>query len=476
MTQNDDDGGDHNKDDGGWNGEDDNDDNNHREDGFSQSQEKGGCGITGMDGVGAGDNNRRDLLRSMGASILAAGMGIGTGKGVNAANNVGTITNSNSRSYVQRFPAPFDPILGKASFERETILRKISDNVWALEQNLSLGVLETPLRCVVVRLKNGGGLWVHAPLAPTEEFFRLVESCAGDGDGGNAGSVKHVVVPTYALEHKIFVRDALKRWTNAKLWTSPGQFSFPIQSVSESFVFGRKVDGVLSTSDRVDAAISSSSLPPPPWIDEIQYETLSAGSFNIGGSPKSIYETIFYHVSSKTLIVTDSLAQVNLTPPTLNTPQSLLIISKRSTNDDIPPDTPEYRQIGWEKSALLISYFFPEHEELDPEAGFGVVTWTDGWHDNFSRLAGRLIVPPVVRTLLYQKPQKIEEWVERVCSADRKWDFVRIVPAHWDAPIVSSPDEFRKAFRFLKDDSIDAFPEKDLERGLSRIANVAKML
>ena len=30
-----------------------------------------------------------------------------------------------------------------------------------------------------------------------------------------------------------------------------------------------------------------------------------------------------------------------------------------------------------------MSYFFPEHEELDPEAGPGVVTWTDGWHGNF---------------------------------------------------------------------------------------------
>jgi len=37
-----------------------------------------------------------------------------------------------------------------------------------------------------------------------------------------------------------------------------------------------------------------------------------------------------------------------------------------------------YRQRGWEKTALLVSYFFPEHEELDPTA-LGVVTWTPGW-------------------------------------------------------------------------------------------------
>ena len=30
-------------------------------------------------------------------------------------------------------------------------------------------------------------------------------------------------------------------------------------------------------------------------------------------------------------------------------------------------DTPDTRQVGWEKTALLVSYFFPEHEELDPQ-------------------------------------------------------------------------------------------------------------
>ena len=58
----------------------------------------------------------------------------------------------------------------------------------ALEQALELGPLQTPLRCVVIKLQDGS-LWVHAPLAPTEEFFELVESI------GN-GRVAHVIAPT----------------------------------------------------------------------------------------------------------------------------------------------------------------------------------------------------------------------------------------------------------------------------------------
>lgn len=364
------------------------------------------------------------------------------------------------RRYFQRFPTLFAPIYGEAS--RRTVKRQIGETIWALEQSLELGPLQTPLRCVVVRLEDGS-LWVHAPLAPTEEFFELVESC---GPGGENGNVAHVVVPTYALEHKVFVKDALLRWPDARLWTAPGQFSFPWRSVPDEFVWGRGVSGVLAGSDQDEAS------KDVPWASEIQYETLAGGTFRIGGSPITFYETAFFHGASKSLIVTDSLAQVPLSVPELNDPANLLLVSKRSTADAQPPDTPEARQDGWEKTALLVSYFFPEHEELDPEAGPGVVTWTDGWHGNFQALAGRLIVPPVVRTLIYaQDPPEVRRWVNRIASG--RWGFEQIVPAHFEAPIRAGPREVDRAFKFLEDGSLDPFPASDLRRGLRPIADLA---
>jgi hypothetical protein len=109
------------------------------------------------------------------------------------------------RSYFQDVPTLFAPLYGEDS--RETrLIEIVPGEVYALEQNLALGPLETPLRCVVVKLKDGT-TWVHAPLAPTNEFFELAES---------VGPVKHVVVPTYALEHKIFAKPALERWPSAR--------------------------------------------------------------------------------------------------------------------------------------------------------------------------------------------------------------------------------------------------------------------
>ena len=53
------------------------------------------------------------------------------------------------------------------------------------------------------------------------------------------------------------------------------------------------------------------------------------------------------------------------------------------------------------------------------------------------------------------------------------WEFEQIVPAHFDAPIRASRDEFVGAFAFLEDGSVDAFPVNDLARGLTPIADIA---
>lgn len=399
------------------------------------------CSSSSLDAL----QTRRDLVRSVAIITTAVTSSPLPSHSV-------TTNNDERQKYTQQFPTLFDPIIGKS--QRKTIKRQIAPNIWVLEQSLILGPLETPLRSTVIKLSDGT-LWVHAPVAPTQEFFDLVEEC---GD-----TVSNIVVPTYALEHKIFAKDAVKRWNGANRWTSPGQFSFPFGGASDTLVFGKIVDGVLQQSDTSEGV-------QPSWSHEIQYETLAAGTFDIGGISTTLYETAFYHVQSKTLIVTDAVAQIPKEPNPLNTPENLLLVSKRSTSDPMPDDTSQNRRIGWEKNALLISYFFPEHEEPDPNK-LGVVTWTDGWHDNFQALAGRLIVPPVVRYLLYaQNPQRVEQWVDRVVH---RWDFERIVPAHWEAPIMAGRNEFKKAFHFLGDDSIDALPSEDLRRGLKPISDIA---
>lgn len=397
--------------------------------------------------------SRRGALRAALGATAAFGMSIDgtTGNISLAASDAAAPVNP--RAYFQRYPTLFAPFYGDD--ERATVLKEVvPGSVWALEQNLAIGPLETPLRCVVVKLNNDT-LWVHAPLAPTEEFFDLIESLGAP--------VGHIVVPTYALEHKVFARDAAERYPDADIWVAPGQFAFPVEVPLEK-VFGREIAGVLGTTR--DEGGSGRS---PPWLDEIDCEVLKAGKFTVAFKDVTIREAAFFHKASKTLVVTDAVARIPYEIPPLQSPEKLLLVSKRSTADPMPADTPEARLAGWKKMCLLVNYFFPEHEEM--VAGeFGVVEWTPGWEDNFDQLAGRLLVPPVVRSLLYsQDPSSVREWVDMITA---KWDFQRVIPAHWEGPIDADVEQLRAAFRFLENPEFDRFPEPDMRRGLQPIADL----
>lgn len=225
----------------------------------------------------------------------------------------------NPRAYFQRYPTLFAPFYGDD--ERATLLKTVvPDRVWCLEQNLAVGPLETPLRCVVIRLKDDS-LWVHAPLAPTTEFFQLIEGL---------GTVKHVVVPTYALEHKIFAKDACDRWPEADLWIAPGQFAFPVE-VSPERIYGRAPTGVLG-----DAAVGGGAGKTPPWLEEIDVKILKSGSFALGGRDVGLREATFFHVPTKTMVLTDSIALIPNEIPPLIDPSKLLLVGKKSTADITP--------------------------------------------------------------------------------------------------------------------------------------------
>ena len=45
-------------------------------------------------------------------------------------------------------------------------------------------------------------MWLQNPVAPTDEFFELVDTL---------GPVKYIVISTYAIEHKAYAADAHKR-------------------------------------------------------------------------------------------------------------------------------------------------------------------------------------------------------------------------------------------------------------------------
>jgi hypothetical protein len=52
---------------------------------------------------------------------------------------------------------------------------------------------------------------------------------------------------------------------------------------------------------------------------------------------------------------------------------------------------------------------------------------------SFDAICERLLVGPVVRTLVYSKiPNTVCDWVDSICA---DWRFERIIPAHFSSPV-----------------------------------------
>ncbi|KAJ1472407.1 hypothetical protein T484DRAFT_1914714 [Baffinella frigidus] len=189
---------------------------------------------------------------------------------------------------------------------RPTVATRISNDIYSFEQEHGFANVSVSIRMTVVRLADGG-LWVHAPIAPTAECVKMVESL---------GVVKYVVLPTTGLEHKLFMGPFVNKFPNAQSWVAPGQWSWPVD-----IPLGFRVDGTLKNDDQ-----------SVPWASEIEQKVL-ATKVGIGKTT----EVAFFHKKSASLIVTDAVIFI---PP------------------EAPEVVAEYRQedLKWEKSALMACF------------------------------------------------------------------------------------------------------------------------
>ena len=340
-------------------------------------------------------------------------------------------------------PPPLFPLV--PAFARQTYRYEVDPGrMWFFEQKQGIGLglnVSVNVRMTVIKLKTGG-LWVHAPVAPTAEMVALLDELDAP--------VEHVVLPTTLFEHKIFVGPFQRKYPKAQCWIVPQQWSWPINLPPQ--FFGINKTGTLG-QDR------------PPWDDEFEYELLSPPALGVA-SYVSFIEAAFLHKPSKTLLVTDAVVYVSENIPdcipdrdleesgdddnfTISALKFLNLfdiktkaLSRTTTSKDMSRS--ELLRLGWQRNALQALYFGP-NDLLSPEKS---------WRD----ITNRLIVAPVVGTLVYENvPEPVNEWARRVA----KWDFNRIVPCHFDAPIRAGPREFSAAFSFLP----SSRPEKAKGRG-----------
>ncbi|KAF6171736.1 hypothetical protein GIB67_007257 [Kingdonia uniflora] len=329
-------------------------------------------------------------------------------------------SNGGGRFYfnVTGFPFPLGPFLNRSTVRTEAV----KNFIWLFEQEQALGFssVSTNTRMTVIKLKSGG-LWIHAPIAPTKECIQLVKELGAP--------VEHIVLPTFAYEHKIFVGPFSRKFPRAKVWVAPRQWSWPLNLPLEFF-------GIFRAKTLKDEDVTT------PWANEIEQKVLSSPEVGIG----PYVEVAFYHKRSRTLLITDAVIFVPKQPPQCISRESLLasaknglavkILSKgKEVSDEPVVDNITSRQKGWERMVLQILFLGPSNL-LEPAK-------------SFSQMSQKLIVSPIVKTLVFSKvPEKVKDWIDRIT---RDWAFKRIIPAHFAAPINASRSDFLAAFAFLDD-------------------------
>ena len=297
--------------------------------------------------------------------------------------------------------------------ERVTVRREVvAGRVWSLEQEQALDVLAMNIRATVVKLQ-GGGLVVFSPQAPTVEFCRLLDEL---------GPVAHIVLPTYALEHKVYVAPMARRYPAAQVWVAPGIWSAPLDLPLN--LLGINAMG----------AVGPGQVPPPPWADEIDCKVLRVDT--AGANP--YIEACFLHRPTRTLLVTDLVLRIPQEPPEVISRPRLLSLAADDPAAAPAPMSAENLRVGWAKASLVVNFLGPAHQQAVAAGDFkGKLEWEPGYMDSFAAVSGRLIASPILRTLVFSKGRgATRRFLDEVC-ADWGDSFDTIVPAHYDAPIAA---------------------------------------
>ncbi|WP_404786482.1 DUF4336 domain-containing protein [Altericista sp. CCNU0014] len=342
------------------------------------------------------------------------------------------------------------PVVPLYPYGRRRTLRKevVKGTIWTFDQIQGILYVVTPIRMTVVKLV-AGGLLVYAPIAPTPECLRLMQELVAAH-----GAVRYIILPTVSgIEHKVFVGPFARRFPQAQVFVAPSQWSFPL-NLPLSWL------GLPIGRTRLLAADRSRV----PFADEFDCAIL--GPIALGLGP--FEEVALCHRASGTLLLADTIVSVPETPPEIVQldPYPLLFHAKDDAFD-IAADNLANRIKGWQRISLFGFYFRPS--ALDIVAlvqaardarragdrsrkayfGFYPFRWKPDWHRSFEALRGngRPFVAPILQALILNRaPQETLDWAYQVAS----WNFQRIIPCHFDAPLAVGPQQFLNAFTFLK--------------------------
>mmetsp|Transcript_45993 Transcript_45993/g.69387 ORF Transcript_45993/g.69387 Transcript_45993/m.69387 type:complete len:384 (+) Transcript_45993:343-1494(+) len=316
--------------------------------------------------------------------------------------------------------------------------------MWTFDQKFGILNVQVPLRMTIVKLSTGG-LFVYNPIAATPECLDMVKQLVKEH-----GPIKHIVLGTVAIEHKVYAGVFAQKFPKAKVWLQSGQYSFP-SNLPDSFLG--------FPSGRTFSMPKTLADAPAEWKDDFEFLTLGP----IISRDGAFGETVFYHKETKTLLCTDTVLEVTEEVPEIfdDDPKPLLYHA-RDTMVEVLEDTPEVRKKGWRRVVLFGLFFMPgailikdggealanRRPDINPDfAGIYPFDWVGDDIASFDALRGGLLVAPILQKLILNRnPVEVLDFADKVAQ----WDIERIIPAHLKNDLKYTGKDYRAAFTFLE--------------------------
>lgn len=332
---------------------------------------------------------------------------------------------------------------------RRTLLKELVPGaVWALEQVQGVIYVHVPVRCLIVELS--ACLLCYGGVAPTTEMLRLLHELEMRRDK----QVEAIILPSTAIEHKLFTIALSQRLPQAELWIAPSQFSFPIDVPNDLL-------GLANARLLNDAALPSWGIELP-WVRFGPYLSLDEIS--------NFEEIVCVHKASKTLLCCDLLVSIPATPPDIiayNDARALQFHAR-----DFAADENADLIDGWRKICLFALYFQsgalqvttqPDgtlrgavdffQSSFPPSAvdlGWGkFFAWS--WPDRAKtteafdslRADGALLVPPVIALCILNRQA---DDLRRVLTEELDAGFESVCSCHFDSPVQAGLSDVYHAF------------------------------
>jgi len=150
-------------------------------------------------------------------------------------------------------------------------LKEIDKHIWIYDgSTVNFYGFPYSTRMTVIKLSNGN-LWIHSPEKLHEELKEEL---------GTLGKVEHLISPNKL--HHLFLPEWLSAYPDAKCYASPG---------------------LIEKRQDIEFTKELSNMPEKEWVDEIEQTVFQ-------GSP-AMEEVVFFHIRSKTLILTDLIENFN---------------------------------------------------------------------------------------------------------------------------------------------------------------------